>query len=1159
MSTSMSVAFTDTPNNKVYGKTPAKEPVVDILLLPETGEVIFLFKSDNELLNKGEKKGDKIIHYLGDNIIDEIANAKFDSNEERIAAIRDAFLSKDDDQKEKSSEEGSDLTPWPKDYKKSMLYTECVSLVKKESTMVAKKFLEKVKNKYISRAKKNGLKESSIKCLFQMFDNVIEGEDLFKDCKITVKKEIKHKKEKKILDVKVDRKLKAKMFEICYPKTYKKVKECLDPKNDKLTDQQKKRLLKHSVNLIRSIEFPDVIEKFIASLDYSIVKEWEKTYAFVKGKRDFNKEEDKKHIIELLEKKPFSQDHAHKVVREIKDLWRKGKDDHEFDKKFGLLIANDLFKFENYRTKLKKIVKDEPVPPNVFTAGVDYALLRFTTKAQAKFESNILEGKLAKGSFKSETKAALAEGKANANFYFPNENGHHAMLKVAKRIEKINWEKIPVQDFSDQYPANFFFDCSFVAPHTAHGLIMQFYHLNKYNPCETKLIGLDIIGHTDAVGSNQYNIKLGQRRADAAFAFLSEDYVGLYHLIEKGEWTQDHIEFMQAVVNLNDTLYGSPYVGKPDKRDIEYENVRQNSRLNIDFSNEEEIRRYLLEDLIFPNDNIVGIIENSNLKRFRDFHIYLKTYYPEYRKLSQQSIKKLPLYSFATTSMIMGKNKDYLLSLCYAYQKAITHRYKFIMDNLVQFRYGVISKGEEELLVDTQYRNKENRRVVLKGYKLQAQTTYSSVNVTKLDFGYFRMDLTGSISGFAGANVLLSGDINVGVNTEALLVQGLKKDKKKKSNKPDESKKPIEEKENNRCVEYELFDKSYSKGVKNKNKEEEEDDSDQLINAHAKGKVDAFAGIKVEAGLKAILQWNAEKIVNHKCKELGDVGVAVNGSVGIGLTGEFKIGYDPTSGRFTIKASASATLAAGYGMTAEFSVGLEGLFELVKYIYNQLKKNDFNFVDLFETTKDGNNVYMIFVAWQVKMLQEEVDLAVDAIHAVKGMATEITIKAQMILSDLKNLIHVWHQENSQEKFIVNILKSIKNNNGIIPFLVPEVKGRILYYLVKHHISYFDDLVHWDINYKSEDAALKIIENCIVSKRDWQETFEHLAVNAKKDGDMAKPYVEIKNKAKDKTLNEIAQDQLLLSQNEIWLKAHLLNDLEDWERVIKKKNELWEQQ
>ncbi len=99
--------------------------------------------------------------------------------------------------------------------------------------------------------------------------------------------------------------------------------------------------------------------------------------------------------------------------------------------------------------------------------------------------------------------------------------------------------------------------------------------------------------------------------------------------------------------------------------------------------------------------------------------------------------------------------------------------------------------------------------------------------------------------------------------------------------------------------------------------------------------------------------------------ELGSVGYAVNGSAGVSLEGEFKIGYDGRSRRFVIKASASATLGIGGGGEVQFSVGLGGLWRLVQYVYQQIKDNDFEFVDFFE----DQNAFTVYCGWYVKMLQ----------------------------------------------------------------------------------------------------------------------------------------------------------------------------------------------
>ncbi len=444
------------------------------------------------------------------------------------------------------------------------------------------------------------------------------------------------------------------------------------------------------------------------------------------------------------------------------------------------------------------------------------------------------------------------------------------------------------------------------------------------------------------------------------------------------------------------------------------------------------------------------------------------------------------------------------------------------MNHLVQYHDGVISKGEQELLINTEARNEANRRVVLKGYIVSPDSSSEIDENCVLDFGYFRMAMEGYASAFVGANVVLSGSVNVSCDPEGLLLKGVMTDEDKKTT------------------------------------EEKKEQSDrETFQAEAEGKGEAFAGVKAEAGLKSFLQWNPEMIQGSDCKELGNVGVAVNGSAGIGFEGEFKIGYDKESGRFTVKAKASVTLGILGGGTVDFSVGLGGLLELLKYVYQQIRDNDFSFVDFFEKSDDVDT-YMIFVMWHVKMLQNGIDLAKKAEDEVKDAILIARIKAQEILSNWQNLIDIWGDPYQSNEEVHLLLESLENGNGTIQYLTPEVKGRLLFFLAQHRIgNLVDDLTNLDLNHRSEWAALQIIKECIVSKRDWQETFEHIVINANANKKQARPAKKINEKVENKSKSQAEEDYTRMEENELWLKSYLLNDADDWAEVAKRKKELWE--
>jgi len=81
----------------------------------------------------------------------------------------------------------------------------------------------------------------------------------------------------------------------------------------------------------------------------------------------------------------------------------------------------------------------------------------------------------------------------------------------------------------------------------------------------------------------------------------------------------------------------------------------------------------------------------------------------------------------------------------------------------------------------------------------------------------------------------------------------------------------------------------------------------------------------------------------------------------------------------------------------------------------------------------------------------------------------------------------------------------------------------------------------------------LITKYIVSMRDWQETFEHMAEEGL-DGRIG-PYLGSANKNTTPTDKKLKENQKRMEFNEIWLKTNLLNDAEDWDKVMDHKKVL----
>ncbi len=1091
MSDRDSVAYNDDPTIVAKCRTPKQDGIQEILFMPSTGECLFI--GPEHFLELYREKGDDGIPNLGESALEEIGKNTELSEKEKAEEVNKILF---DSRKTGESQIGE-----------AIKFAECIDLGDKKPIMVAKKFIEKLK------------KDNTLH--FKLVESTgTGGEDIFKDFRIEVESETKKGKKNKILDKKIDTKLRSALLEKFHPRVKHFENKIKNGKSEnELSDKQKKQLAEAAKTLLSKVRFPEHIQKFIDGLQVELIGEWEKTYSVWKGERNWNNEESKKQILivlqdpEILEEDPslkkrkFNQDDADYALRAIKDLWYTEEDPSVYnDIMTGVIDSRQLYAEEDVRNKLINRVKQAEVPPALFEASTSAAVMRMTARAEGSFKSDITKGQVIEASGKLSADMALAEGKANMKFQLPDENGFNAVLRIKKKEEKLIWHELPA-DNSDRYPANFHFDSSFVAPHTAHGLQAQLVTLSQTASAQGgQLVGLDIIGHTDAVGAASYNQALGMRRAESAYDFLQEDYVGLAHNFQKGKWNKTHVEFMQAVVH-----------------------VYNNKSLISSIINKEFPSRSVnLKEALRNPDSIYSFTNCDNTLKLEEHHEFLKQNYPDYKSYASEKVNvgidiNMPNFRMGL-SYINGYSNDYILGLLKEYRQCMwPTELNIDLDKAIRYRDGIISKGEQELKIDTQLRNEANRRVVLKGYLLSPQSKSTSEEKS-LDFGYFRMNLEGYASGYAGANITLSGTANLSVDPENLLLKGIVDDKEK----PEKKKAGNEE---------------------DKDKEEKS----QAVKAETEAKAEFFAGVKAEAGLKALLFWHESKPKKQGWWELGSVGYAINGSAGLSAEAEFKIGYDKESGRFIIKASASATLGVGGGGKVEFSVGLGGLWKFVQYVYTQIKENDFAFVDFFEE----ESVFTIFIGWHVKMLQEGINLAIEAGEAISDAALEVASKAQEILSLGRDIVRDWKEVKQEREEAIALVEAIENHDEMLQHATPEVKGRVLYLLTQHRTSnLLIDVWEGDFNHESENAAVKLIQECIVSKRDWQETFEHMAIQAQQNGKKALPYLGSGEKGTTTTDAKLKENQKRMEENEIWLKTYLLNDADDWAKVIEKRNDLW---
>jgi len=115
---------------------------------------------------------------------------------------------------------------------------------------------------------------------------------------------------------------------------------------------------------------------------------------------------------------------------------------------------------------------------------------------------------------------------------------------------------------------------------------------------------------------------------------------------------------------------------------------------------------------------------------------------------------------------------------------------------------------------------------------------------------------------------------------------------------------------------------------------------------------------------------------------------------GIGLSGEFKIGFDEESQRFVVKVKAQAALGLGIGGQLDIVVSIGAMWDFVTFVHSELARHDFNYLDIFETADNPDDesdidVFELFSALSWKLLTQGKPLSAAAALGVGALADQI--------------------------------------------------------------------------------------------------------------------------------------------------------------------------
>ncbi|TNE69889.1 MAG: hypothetical protein EP336_00895 [Rhodobacteraceae bacterium] len=231
--------------------------------------------------------------------------------------------------------------------------------------------------------------------------------------------------------------------------------------------------------------------------------------------------------------------------------------------------------------------------------------------------------------------------------------------------------------------------------------------------------------------------------------------------------------------------------------------------------------------------------------------------------------------------------------------------------------------------------------------------------------------------------------------------------------------------------------------------------------ADSKGEVAAglFAGLEAGGSVKGAFEWYNPGLVeaggvveSPKWAAFVSVGATVAVNAGAGLEGVLKITYE--NGKFMFRCEARAVLGVGAkgGLLGE--VNFVKILEFIKYIYCQLKDNDFAFLR-----------FVAEDAWQA------------LVQVTISLITEGSIALEAALEPIRSA-------NAAEDFA----RKVKARPTALIFAAPEAKGAILYKLSERYLFSFEE---------HQEAAILTVVGTMQSQREWAQVVERITVTGMK--------------------------------------------------------------
>lgn len=464
------------------------------------------------------------------------------------------------------------------------------------------------------------------------------------------------------------------------------------------------------------------------------------------------------------------------------------------------------------------------------------------------------------------------------------------------------------------------------------------------------------------------------------------------------------------------------------------------------------------------------------------------SYQPMGQLLTMMNDELLPSLSVAdrsgSGSLQPNEEKELRLLIIQYFQK-----YRDLAQiNTMSFYSSVISSHfhqcpppNSQSFCDSIRRPSGNGDILLNPFRVTVEKNVLQDEEAKL--GNFRFDVTTSLTGYAGANLLAAGKVYINPKEGSLEAIGLRSD----------APWPDQESQRSGMINTTAL-ATPSDNVKVAKSTRSPFDTELDDQQGANVKLEAFVGVKATLGIKGGLMWQQPQASQFKA--LGSVGYSATGMAGIGAGLDFQVGFDRRTGRFVIHCKAELAFKLGVGGGFSFTVDAIHVKDFLVLLYNELSDAEFNIIDLFAKEGDLNTAFDAFCSFQYELFKLGGGGGVAAGAAATGgvMAVSAVQAVFNYRTDLLYRWERWDEDSEAAHRLAETLLDEEEARELLGYAFPETKGRLLNTLISAGTTQRDiNLLSGGFDERREEAVVVVLES-IQHAREYQEVMEHMGVN-----------------------------------------------------------------